>query len=103
MNARQRARRGELAYAESIAPAGEEPALLVTVEELQAAEWQAYDAAMTEAVAHRDRGLDAALERLLKVMQGAYLEYAQAVDRANATYDAARRAAMHAHELSEAS
>ena len=75
---------------------------LVSDEELEAIRWASYDAAMSDATAHRNQALDAAEARLDGTMRRAYQEYGRALDAAEAAFTAARRAAMNAHELAQA-
>jgi len=71
----------------------------VSDRELEDIRWAGYKTAMADADAHLERSLGGAAERLDKVTRGAYLEYGRDLERAFTTYAAARRAAMHAHEL----
>lgn len=111
MNARQHVRRRLTAQnASQMTGPGHDPGPrpgvddvpLVDEEELEAIRWAGYDTAMTDATEHKDRAIAAAADRLTKTMQGAYADYARAVDAAEKTFAAARRAAMNAHELAHA-
>ena len=109
MNIRQRARRGDEhadlpvpADFDAAGPGISTPEPLVSDEELEEIRWAGYDSAIADAVAHRDRALDAARERLDRATRAAYAEYGHALEAADATLAAARRAAMNAHELAQA-
>lgn len=108
MNSRQRARRREnaasvaQAWAVPDAPLGVEDVPLVDDQEVEAIRWAGYDTAMADANAHREQMLDTARDRLDRVLIQAYREYGQAVDAADQAFAAARRAAMNAHELAQA-
>lgn len=82
--------------------AGEPEPVLVSDQELEAIRWASYDAAMSDANAHRHQALETASARLDSTMHRAYQEYGQALEAAEAAFTAARRAAMNAHELAQA-
>lgn len=80
----------------------DEDLVLVSENELALIGWAGYDAAIAEAAEHRDRAIAAAAERLDKATRAAYADYGLAVDGAEKSFAAARRAAMNAHELAHA-
>lgn len=110
MNGRQRQRRRSQAAGLEIITPAEAAAELAADAELEQVplveehevRWMGYDTAMEEATAHRDRMLDSAAARLDSTMTAAYRDYGKAVDAADAAFAAARRAAMNAHELAQA-
>lgn len=99
------ARRAELEYSDAmavgpgIAPGPGDCVPLVPLAEAGAVRWAGYDTAMADAAAHRDQALAAASDRLGRAMQAAYTEWERDLQRADASFAAARRAAMNAREL----
>lgn len=103
MNPRQRGRRGDdlpgpAEQADSVKSDGADERRAGEPDEKP---WAGYDLAIAEAIDRRDKALDAARERLNKVLCDAYADYGEDLKRIQDTFDAARAAAMKAHEAAQ--